>query len=287
MTISRGPDLPKSGERWRRRRIRKSPCQASGPASGTTVEYPVKADGLIKAVNRLAYALRRNVQSQRSVRKTFYCLAASTVGKFFIKPLAPDMPPASVALSHGHHKRAPPSRKPGLRGKPVHFVRETKPHVPVVIPYHGGLPRPSGGVLRFRSVPQLGFSPLVEGTFLENKKLRDYRAIQRTRGRKVGAMLTSAEAKEFTTEEVMRNLTPGRYDPAVEGVSPGSHLALVSPGEPLNLPKPRISRFEVQAAVNSMTDDAFVEHVKKEASKTDDAALMALLAGESWGVMKF
>jgi len=183
-TTTRGPDLPKSGDRSRSRRKRKA---VSGTGSSGVPSTPLTSPALFPHLCRLAYAVRKSRDSSvsRVVRRA--------LGRLFPSKKRSsacfDLPPSK------HKSRFPFARD--LRKKPVNFVPATTLYTPPVPTPVRNFREWSPVILRCKSIRNIGYDPRTFNTFLEAPDCLRLRRAQWALRRGQRTSKLSAEEEQF------------------------------------------------------------------------------------------
>jgi hypothetical protein len=251
MSRERGSRPKKTDDGWCGRRIRKS-ARGVGKLSPLDV-CPVHSSQVLAEVARVSYMLRKRrvppsvVPELRRVR--------TLLGR-----LVPRIPPPFPRPLTGVPEAVTPPPAPVLS----HFNKRSR----LGLGHPDRVEFVSGGLLA-DEVVSLSFTP--------RRRTRPSGGVLRLRGlagvasdaRVAGTFLEGPKSRE--KREYLNDLSP---------------LEMRVPLPVLRETGPRtakVSDLELKAAIQTMVDDSFVEKVRAQAPPE----LAALLAGESWGVMKF
>lgn len=240
---NRGPALSKAGDRKPSRRRRKAGRQAVSPEV-------VESLSSSRVWSRLAYCVRKlpGTGALASVLKRASCLLAPHEP---VRPRrrGPELP------SRPYRRHFPFPRD--LRKKPVTFV---SPSTPVEAdrvrspspPVHFD-PRPRGGVLSRRHIPELGGDPRVFNTSLEDPVVLRFRRACRDFGLKRRSWyMTEEEARVFGSCPLLKNVTRqgGCTDPRL--VDSGVWCMIRPLSWEFAWPRAAVADFEISAALTTL-----------------------------------
>lgn len=245
--------LPKNNhERSRARRKRKCARQAGSP--------DLPPPEAVTALNRLGYYVRTG---SKAVRRLYFAAMRTPPVEKSGKVRGPtnrkslDLYRAPVAFRRGEvlNLSAEDAFASQIHGRDIRIPR-----------------RPSGGILRFRSVPFIGYDHRVGGTCLEAPTAALHR---RATAKKDDFGYYTYELNEAEKVQILSDPLYSRY----YSLDEWGKLWL----RDLRI-ETSLSKFELDAAVSSLQPEPdFMKQVLAQASPE----ILKMLASESWGVMKF
>lgn len=263
MRKTRGAALQTADERSRGRRIRKAPVPDLNPTPP-----PPRPEELIKAYNRLAYAMRKGFSRpwvKKQVGRALLCLKT--------RESPPPAPPAA-------HKPKFPHPRP-LRHQPIKFTPAKDPAPPAGLPsVREKARRAAGGVLRAREVPRLGYDPRVFNSEFEHPLVLRYRRAQwDLKAGLRSADFTAEEAELFYADPVIRYCAKyAPNDTLIHFMAPAPDVccSLQLPEYPhMSWPRARISDYEISVALSTLAESS-------KAPPTVSDETRALVRKDAW-----
>lgn len=297
----------------RRRRTKKTSCQASGPARVMSVSCPSLTEASIR---RLCYTIRVSDRPSRFLREVKR-LVAVLRGECVLPPSVAHCEPKALKRVKARGRKAaryssvpPPVEAPrpprmvssqpksgvlvakqparALRDAPIPFVPQLAPD-PALVDTRSRVPpdRLPGGVLRARQVENISYDVRVHGTFLEAEAVRTLRKVQWEHSRKERSLrLTDSETRVLTSDPVVGPLVFPSVEEALEGAEYGFPPSVPPLGTEIPWPKANISYFELCAALTAFNKaeerarlpvtDEQLEKVKADAWAELDARISRL-----------